>query len=88
MKRVLCSIVGGIFIPSVYMGIVLMISYIVTLAAPTASVDSTWYWVLRFPLEWSGHLYNHFFPPETEQAFDELRTQVFLTNVISKLSCR
>jgi hypothetical protein len=46
-------------------------------------VDSKWYWLLCLPLEWSGHLYNRFFPAEAEKNLGELRVQVFLINVIT-----
>jgi hypothetical protein len=83
MKRLLFSFVGGLFIPSMYAGMLLIIVSLVTIITSSAPIDSKWYWLLSLPLEWSGHLYNRFFPTEGEPNLGELRVQVFLINVIS-----
>jgi hypothetical protein len=83
MKRVVLPLISGVLIPPVYAGLVLIIVSVVTLITTSAPFDSKWYWLLCLPLEWSGHLYNHFFPAEAEKNLGELRVQVFLINLIS-----
>jgi hypothetical protein len=83
MKRVVLPLIGGVLIPPVYAGVVLIIVSVVTLITTSAPFDSKWYWLLCLPLEWSGHLYNHFFPAEAEKNLGELRVQVFLVNLIT-----
>jgi hypothetical protein len=83
MKRLLLSIVGGVLIPPFCAGAILIIVSIVSAISSTSPFDSKWYWVLCLPLEWAGHLYNHFSPPEVRGDFAELRIQVFLINVMA-----
>lgn len=83
IKRVLQSLLGGVLVLVVYVALVFVIVSIVTVVSGNAPVDSKWFWILCFPLEWAGHLYNYLFPLEFEKQFGELRVQVFLANVIA-----
>ena len=75
--------VGGVLIPPFCAGAILIIVSIVSAVSSSSPIDSKWYWLLGLPLEWAGHLYNHFSPPEIRGEFGELRIQVFLLNVIA-----
>jgi hypothetical protein len=83
MKRILLSLVGGVAIPILYLVMFGLVCSIVKAINGSVSGDSWWLWLLALPLEWSGHIYNHLFPPQYEKVFGELRGQVVWTNIIT-----
>ena len=83
MKRILLSLAGGVFIPIFYFIVIGLIVSIPNRGFSNVSGDSRWLWFLFLPLQWSGHIYNRLFPPETEKVFGELRGAVIWTNIIT-----
>jgi hypothetical protein len=83
MNRILLSLAGGVAIPTLYFIVIGLIISIPYHGFRNVPGDSWWLWFFFLPLEWSGHVYNRLFPPETEKVFGELRGAVIWTNIIT-----
>jgi|SRR5918912_1292124 hypothetical protein len=83
MKRIVLSLAGGILVPILHFIVIGLIISVPYYRFDNVPGDSWWLWYCFLPLEWSGHIYNRLFPPETEKVFGELRGEVIWTNIIT-----
>ena len=81
-KRILLSLIGGIFLPFLYLLIVGLIVYVVKSVNGEVRNDSSWFWLVALPFEGGGRLYNLLFPAEFEKPYALLKAPAIWSDII------